>query len=128
VRTPERYIAAVDADEPGEAAAEELGPDRAASERLVLALRTRAGIKLEGPDADLPEMHDCIGALDEAGLVSRDGTHVVLTRRGRLLANEVGARLLGAHESATERMAEGAGERLRGDRISSSAVPTAGTR
>ena len=117
VRTPERYIAAVAAGAPVEASHEDLGPDRAASERLVLALRTRAGIKLEGPDADLPEMHDCIETLDAAGLVARHGTHVVLTRRGRLLANEVGARVLGAHERAVERA-----------EMASAAVPTAGTR
>ncbi|MET0896067.1 MAG: radical SAM family heme chaperone HemW, partial [Acidimicrobiia bacterium] len=102
VRTPERYIAAVAAGDSVEAADDCLDASLAAGERLMLALRTRAGIKLEGPDADLPEVHQCIQDLDAAGLVACDGTHVVLTRRGRLLANEVGARVLGAHERAAD--------------------------
>jgi oxygen-independent coproporphyrinogen-3 oxidase len=43
LRTPERYLAAVEAAEPAEAAGERLDAEGRAHERLVLALRTRAG-------------------------------------------------------------------------------------
>ena len=82
VRTPERYIAAVRDGEPTEAAGEELDPETQRIEGLQLALRTRDGVPVESLDADvLP------------GLVERDGERLVLTRSGRLLANEVSLRL-----------------------------------
>jgi oxygen-independent coproporphyrinogen-3 oxidase len=86
LRTPERYLAAVEAAEPAEAAGERLDAEGRAHERLVLALRTRAGVpeqalpadQLAGPLAGLLEVHD---------------GWAVLTREGRLLANEVAVRL-----------------------------------
>ena len=82
VRTPERYIAAVAAGESTEAAGESLdGPTRT-FERLELALRTSGGVPA--------------GALDTAeldGLVASVGDRVVLTRAGRLVANEIALRL-----------------------------------
>ncbi len=51
-------------------------------EGLQLALRTRDGVPASTLDVD---------ALD--GLVEVDGTRVVLTRSGRLLANELSVRL-----------------------------------
>ena len=80
VRTPERYIDAVRAGRPTEAAAEELDDDARREERLQLALRTRAGVPATALD-------------DLDGLVERDGDRAVLTPRGRLLANEVSLRL-----------------------------------
>ena len=82
VRTPERYIALAEAGEPTEAAGETLDEPTRRIEGLQLALRTREGIPR--------------GALDESaleGLVEVYGERVVLTRRGRLLANEVSLRL-----------------------------------
>ena len=100
VRTPERYVAAVTDDDTVEAGAECLDLRASATERMMLALRTRSGIDLGAPDADVPELHECIATLIEAGLVERRVATVTLTRRGRLLANEVAARVLGAVEHA----------------------------
>ena len=82
VRTPDRYIALVGTGQSVEAAAEELVEEERELEGLQLALRTREGV----PARAL--------ALDELpGLVERVGDRAVLTRRGRLLANEVAVRL-----------------------------------
>lgn len=88
VRTPERYIAAVAAGEDPTAGAEDLGEAARAEERLTLALRTRGGMVLPAP------MESEAQRLVEAGLLVREGERVVLTRRGRLLATDVTARLL----------------------------------
>ena len=83
VRTPERYIAAIDSGLPAEAGAEALDPDQRRLEGLQLAIRTRDGV----PAAALP-----VGELD--GLVEpAAGDRVVLTVAGRLLANEVAIRV-----------------------------------
>lgn len=82
LRTPERYLAAVAADEPTEAAGETLDAATRRIEGLQLALRTTDGVPREALDGD---------ALD--GLVEANGDRWVLTRRGRLLANEVSVRL-----------------------------------
>ena len=82
VRTPERYIAAVSAGESTEAAGESLDAATREFERYELALRTRDGVPIEVLDGDaLP------------GLVERRGDAWVLTRRGRLLANDIATRL-----------------------------------
>lgn len=82
VRTPERWLALVAAGESVEAAGEDLDAEERALEGLQLALRTREGVPAAALDAD---------ELD--GLVERRGDHLVLTLRGRLLANEVALRL-----------------------------------
>jgi putative oxygen-independent coproporphyrinogen III oxidase len=82
VRTPERYIAAIDAGRSPEAAGERLGSDERRLEALQLAIRTRGGV----PAAALPP--EGIG-----DLVEIEGDRAVLTVRGRLLANEVALRL-----------------------------------
>lgn len=102
VRTPERYVEAVRAGRSAEAGDETLtGPERAA-ERVVLTLRTAAGIKLPLPAADPSRVDSCLDDLRAAGLVDCKGERghgrVVLTRRGRLLGNEVAARILRALE------------------------------
>jgi oxygen-independent coproporphyrinogen-3 oxidase len=94
VRTPDRFIAAVEAGEPAEAGHEVLDERARTAERLALALRTRPGIKLGDAKADLSEMAACLDELAGAGLVETDGVSAHLTRRGRLLATEVTARLL----------------------------------
>jgi len=83
VRTPERYVDAVQAGRSPEAAREELTPGQREFEALSLALRTRRGVPwdcLEDP-----------GSLE--GLITRVDGRAVLTVRGRLLANEVSARI-----------------------------------
>jgi oxygen-independent coproporphyrinogen-3 oxidase len=88
VRTPERYVAAIEARTSAEAGAEVLEPGPRAEEAFSLALRTRAGAVAAGNSA---------AAVDELvtqDLVTRLGGRIVLTRRGRLLASDVTARLL----------------------------------
>jgi len=82
VRTPERYIALVNAGESTEASGEVLDAATRRIEGLQLALRTREGV----PRGVLDEQE-----LDD--LVQVHGDRVVLTRRGRLLANEVSLRI-----------------------------------
>jgi oxygen-independent coproporphyrinogen-3 oxidase len=82
VRTPERYIALVHAGEPTEAAAEVLDEPTRRFERLELALRTRHGVPADALVAD-----------DLPGLVEQHGQRLVLTRSGRLVANEIALRL-----------------------------------
>jgi oxygen-independent coproporphyrinogen-3 oxidase len=84
VRTPERYITAVARGESPEAAGERLDAPASELEGLQLALRTRDGV----PAVALPI---ATGELD--GLVVVRGERAVLTRRGRMLANEVALRL-----------------------------------
>ena len=98
VRTPERYLAAIAAGESPEAGSETLDAAARADEELVLALRTSAGIKLPPASADPSGVASCIAELVDAGLLDRRADRAVLTRRGRLLGNEVAARLLLASE------------------------------
>lgn len=82
VRTPERYVSMVNAGGSVEAAGETLDAETRRIEGLQLQLRTREGIPASALD-----MTD----LDE--LVELRGDRLVLTRAGRLLANEVSMRL-----------------------------------
>ncbi len=82
VRTPERYLALLDAGQPVVAAGEHLDDAQRRVERLQLALRTSQGVPSETLDAT---------GLDD--LVERRHERVVLTLAGRLLANEVATRL-----------------------------------
>ena len=84
LRTPERYIDAVEAGSSTEAAGETLDPETRRLESLQLSLRTRHGVPADALDG-------CDPALD--GLVSEVGDRLVLTPTGRLLANEVAIRL-----------------------------------
>jgi putative oxygen-independent coproporphyrinogen III oxidase len=82
VRTPERYIDAVAAGESAEAAGETLDAATRRFERLELQIRMPEGVPLDALDGDaLP------------GLVERHGDRWVLTRRGRLMANDIATRL-----------------------------------
>ena len=82
VRTPERYTELVAAGRSTEAAGETLDEPTRRFEALELALRMRDGVPEDALDVD---------ELD--GLVVRRGDRVVLTRSGRLLANEIALRL-----------------------------------
>lgn len=84
LRTPERYIAAIESGASATAGEEALSDEQVRFEGLALALRTAEGV----PDRALPD--DPV----LAGLVRRSGGRAVLTVAGRLLANEVTARLL----------------------------------
>jgi len=86
VRTPERYIELVTSEMSVENSSETLDANQMRDERVQLTLRRREGAAL----SDLP--HGIPPELD--GLVQVRGDHVVLTREGRLLANEITIRLL----------------------------------
>jgi oxygen-independent coproporphyrinogen-3 oxidase len=90
VRTPERYIESVAADESPVAGDETLDPERRRLEALQLAVRTRAGV----PDGVLP-LDELPGLVEKVSVVGPDGPEerLVLTVQGRLLANEVALRL-----------------------------------
>lgn len=82
VRTPDRYITCIANSESVEAADEILDSPTRKREALELSLRTAAGVPRSALDAESLE-----------GLVETVGDRVVLTRNGRLLANEVSLRL-----------------------------------
>jgi putative oxygen-independent coproporphyrinogen III oxidase len=82
VRTPDRYIELVERGEPTEAAGETLDAATRRTEALQLSLRTREGVPSDTLDGDVL-----------TGLVERHDDRWVLTRAGRLLANEVAVRL-----------------------------------
>jgi oxygen-independent coproporphyrinogen-3 oxidase len=88
VRTPDRYVAAVEEGRPVTGGEEHLDAHQRGFERLALLLRTRHGVPAEAlPDpADTPELE---GLFDRRA----DG-RAVLTVRGRLLANEVTTHLV----------------------------------
>jgi oxygen-independent coproporphyrinogen-3 oxidase len=82
VRTPERYIDLVAAGETTEAAGETLDEATRRFERHELLLRMPDGVPLDALDGEeLP------------GLVEQRSDRWVLTREGRLLANEIATRL-----------------------------------
>ncbi len=83
MRTPERYVAAIESGRSAEAGREVLDEEQREFERLTLLLRTPRGVPwdaLEDPER-------------LSGLVTRAADRAVLTVRGRLLANEVSARI-----------------------------------
>ena len=82
VRTPERYLALMEGGASAEGGCEELDAEAQRMEALQLSLRTARGVPLGALDLD--GLH---------GLVSSDGQRVVLTRDGRLLANDLSTRL-----------------------------------
>lgn len=82
LRTPERYIDAVESGESTEAAGEWLDDDTRRFEGLELALRMSEGVP-----------RDALDAAELGDLVVDDGQRIRLTRRGRLLANEVSLHL-----------------------------------
>ena len=93
VRTPERYVAAVAEGRAPEAGSEFVTRQIADAEALMLGLRTRSG-------APAPHGAEALAAdLARAGVVEVRHGRVVLTRRGRLVANDITLRLLPARVS-----------------------------
>jgi oxygen-independent coproporphyrinogen-3 oxidase len=84
VRTPERYIAAIESGDSPVAASEHLDAETRELERLQLSLRTIDGVPADALPDD-PEL---------GRLVEHDGGRARLTVDGRLLANEVAVRLV----------------------------------
>ena len=94
VRTPERYCALVEADAQPEAAGEDLGRAERRWEALVLGLRTSTGVPAEVVPQELCDEGLVERAAPGPGVLQGcQGGRAVLTRRGRLLANEVALRL-----------------------------------
>jgi putative oxygen-independent coproporphyrinogen III oxidase len=83
VRTPDRYIDAIESSRSPEAGREVLTPEQREFEALSLSLRTPRGV----PSANLSQADELAGLIEES-----DG-QAVLTVRGRLLANEVTTRI-----------------------------------
>jgi len=91
IRTPQRYIEAVEDGRSATAGEEVLTESQRRFEGLALALRTSHGV----PASVVPDDPDLVALIER-----RDG-RAVLTRRGRLLANEVTARLRPASSDTT---------------------------
>jgi oxygen-independent coproporphyrinogen-3 oxidase len=72
--------------------AEVIDPAMALSERAILGLRTSYGIS--SADAAGPPVHDVLPWALETGLLEAAGDRYALTLRGRLLSNELFARLV----------------------------------
>ena len=85
LRTPERYVEAIEAGRSPVAGSEELDAAERRVEGLQLAIRTRDGVAATDVDDSVLDVLD--------GLIVRRGDRVVLTPEGRLLANEVAIRL-----------------------------------
>lgn len=86
LRTPERYVDALESGRDPVASGEHLDREVRVDERLQLELRTRRGVARRHLTAD------ALAAMPE-GLVVAEGDRYVLTRAGRLLANEISLRL-----------------------------------
>lgn len=67
---------------------EEVPPSMRRAERIAFALRTSAGISAEEADPGR------LSSLASGGFVESQGSRIVLTRKGRLLADEVASELL----------------------------------
>jgi len=88
VRTPDRYVELIAQSEPAEAAGETLDSAVQHREGLQLGLRTRRGVERSAFDEDTLDM------LAELVVPHPEvADRVVLTRRGRLMANDVSTRL-----------------------------------
>lgn len=89
VRTPERYVDLVRHDGPTEAGSEALGERARSEEAITLSLRTRSGVVAHWDQAERSR-------IVQEGLATWESENLVLTQRGRLLANDATARLLAA--------------------------------
>lgn len=78
-----------------------------AEDALIFGLRTNAGVDLStwrnrAPQAPWHAVEDVLSTLQEGGVLVRQGDLVRLTRRGRLVADSVGAELMAAFEPISE--------------------------
>ena len=86
------YVAAVEAGGEPPAELELLTPAERGTERLMLGLRLDRPLELNGLAAFVDD--DACERLDAAGMLRRSGDSLVLTERGRFLANDVVASVL----------------------------------
>jgi putative oxygen-independent coproporphyrinogen III oxidase len=108
VRTPERYIAAIESGATARAGDEQLDRATRAEETFSLALRTRRGAVAEARASSE------VAELEAQDLLVRHGERIVLTVRGRLLASDLTARLLLAGAASGEPPAGAARSRAAG--------------
>jgi oxygen-independent coproporphyrinogen-3 oxidase len=99
LRLPRDYIAAARSGSSTEAGAEELEPDARAGEALMLGLRLRSGVDLDGfarrfGGDGLARREAVLDDLVARGLLERDGPVVRLAPAATLVANDVLCRLL----------------------------------
>jgi putative oxygen-independent coproporphyrinogen III oxidase len=87
VRTPDRYVELIERGESVEAASETLDSETRRFEGLQLSLRTRDGVERDAFTTETLELLDGILAQHPT-----DPARVVLTRHGRLMANDVSLR------------------------------------
>ncbi len=78
-----------------------LTPALLAEDALIFGLRMNAGVNLapwrrRAPDAPWAEVEAALAQLAESGLLRRQGEQVVLTSRGRLVADAIGAEIMSA--------------------------------
>lgn len=99
VRDPVEYVRLLNAHQRPEAESESIDKQQAMSETAFLALRTAQGLHLPTfaqrfsvPFAEF--VGDRLHTVEEAGLLARDHDWIRLSKRGRLLGNEVFHRLL----------------------------------
>jgi oxygen-independent coproporphyrinogen-3 oxidase len=85
VRTPDRYIEMVDAGQSPESSSETLDDSTRRLEALQLLIRVRDGVPANSFSSEDQELL--------ADLIAPQGDRWVLTRAGRLMANEVSLRL-----------------------------------
>ena len=91
VKHPVRYTALIDAGLSPAAGRETLDDDARLTEKFMLGIRRRAGL----PVRELPEgARRALGQLETWGLVGLESGRVVLTQRGRLMADAVVKELL----------------------------------
>jgi oxygen-independent coproporphyrinogen-3 oxidase len=84
-----------------------LTPALLAEDALIFGLRTNAGVDLalwraRAPQAPWLVVEDTLATLAAGELLRRDGDVVRLTRRGRLVADSVGAEIMAAFEPIVE--------------------------
>ena len=83
-----------------------LTPELLAEDALIFGLRMNEGVDLaawrsRASAAPWHTIEDTLATLREAGLLQRDDDRVRLTRRGRLVADSVGAEIMAAFEPVT---------------------------
>ena len=84
-----------------------LTPALLAEDALIFGLRMNAGVdlapwRLRAPGAPWPAVDDTLATLAAGELLLREGDVVRLTRRGRLVADSVGAEIMAAFEPIAE--------------------------
>lgn len=82
-----------------------LTPALLAEDALIFGLRMNAGVNLQewrsrAPDAPWSAVDDALSTLQQNELLLREGDLVRLTRRGRLVADSIGAEIMAAFEPA----------------------------